>query len=449
MIKSLKGRITAFFLALISVYFAINLTFLLNHINNEKRDNLEILLSHALSESMDYIKEKQDKTELGFLYNIPHMTSVLKKSGAREIEFFFSDEKYEPKEYEIAVSKRLKNGTYFNLKSDDSEVRKYILEATQALIFQHLGYLVLVGILGVYFINRLLLPLGHLANQCKNYQDGNKFYLNDKNVGSEIKQIEHALNALVSRFDELRKKDNEIFATATHELKTPMAIIKARVEKYSENLKYAKESFISDINEDIKRLYLEVKSILYFNIFDFDEKAVFSVKGEISEAISKVDLLLKNRGLRVEILGDDFMLESRRNLFVKMFMSIFENAIAYAKMGTKIEISIEDSGESGVESVAESSLDSAESVESRVKSGESRAESALNSSGESLDSAESSTDSSKSRKIIRVKNEQGGEVNLFSSKLGIKILEKISKELDFSFEIIKDDKFYEVVIYFN
>lgn len=393
-INSLKSKITIFFLILTSIYFLINLAITLNYINNEKREDLQILLSHALSESYDYIKKYQDKTNLSFLYDIPHMTSVLEKSGARDIKFFFSAEKYHPKDNEIAVFKQLRNGTYFNLKSNDSVVKKHIIDTAITMIFQHLAYLVIIGILGIYFINKLLLPLGHLAEQSKNYKDGNEFYLNDKNIGIEIEQIKTALNMLVRRFGELRKKDKEIFAAATHELKTPLAIIKARVEKYSENHKYTKDEFIKDIDEDIKRLYLEIKSILYFNIFDFDEKVIFSVREEICGSIEKVDLLLKNYKLDVKILGDDFNLEARKNLFIKMFMSIFENAITYTKTGTTIEVYIEN-------------------------------------------------------KTIKVKNKQGGKVNLFSSKLGIKILEKLSKELNFTFDIFKDSQDYEVIICFN
>lgn len=77
-----------------------------------------------------------------------------------------------------------------------------------------------------------------------------------------------------------------------------------------------------------------------------------------------------------------------------MFMSIFENAITYTKTGTTIEVYIEN-------------------------------------------------------KTIKVKNKQGGKVNLFSSKLGIKILEKLSKELNFTFDIFKDSQDYEVIICFN
>lgn len=193
----------------------------------------------------------------------------------------------------------------------------------------------------MYFIRKLLSPLIHLANKCKNYRSGNEFYSNHKNTADEIKQIESALNMLVHRFEELRIKDKEIFATATHELKTPLAIIKARVEKLQQSDEYKKEDFINDINKDIQRLYLEIQSMLYFNIFDFDEKEDISVLHTIKEAISKVDLLLKSRNLEVKIIGNDFTLQTRQNLFSKMFMSIFENAIAYAEQQSTIQITLD------------------------------------------------------------------------------------------------------------
>ena len=268
--KSLTNKITIFFLILTSIYFIINLILTLIYINNEKQQDLELLLSHALNESYDYVRKYQDKTNLAFLYDIPHMTSVLEASGARDISFFFSNNEYKAKNNEIAVSTQLPNGMYFNLKSSNTELKKYIYKQAIKLVLQHLIYLITIGIFGAYFIQRLLLPLNHLANQCKNYKSGNEFYTNYKNIGEEIKQIESALNMLVHRFEELRIKDKEIFASATHELKTPLAIIKARVEKLQQSDEYKKEDFINDINKDIQRLYLEIQSMLYFNIFDLN-----------------------------------------------------------------------------------------------------------------------------------------------------------------------------------
>lgn len=393
--SSLTAKITAFYLTLIALYFLINLAITIIYINNEQREDVEILLSHALSESLEYVRgERHGGVNLDFLYDIPHMTSVLKKIGAKDIEFFYSSEKYHAKSGEIAASKLIHSGSYLNLKSSDSEIRAHIMDTAITIFFQHLAYLVVVGVLGVYFINRLLSPLNHLAEQCKNYKDGNEFYLASKNTGSEIVQIKTALNALVARFEGFRKKDKEMVAAATHELKTPLAIIKARVEKFETSKNYTKSAFIAEINEDIKRLYLEIKGILYFNIFDYDEKSEFSVRSEILAAIAKVDLLLKNNKLLVQIKGEDFMVTARKNLFAKMFMSILENAIQYAARGTTIDISLEN-------------------------------------------------------KTLRIKNAQGGSANLFSSKLGTKILEKIATELDFTFEIHKDSEDYEVSICFN
>lgn len=392
-LDSLKSRITIFFLFLSSVYFIINIIFNIVYINNEKKEDLEILMSHALSESYDYVKKNKEKTNLAFLYDVPHMTSVLRKSGARDITFFFSEKPYKPQSNEIVVYKILSNGIYFNLKSTDSEIKKHIYQTILQSIFWHLVFLVVLGILGVYFIHRMLLPLSHIAEQCKNYKDGNEFYVNGKKPASEIYELMRALNMLVRRFKRLREKDKEIFNLATHELKTPLAISKARLDNYKENPNASKENFIKDMNDDIERLYLEIKSMLYFNIFDFDEKEEFSVLSQLQGCISKAQPLLKSRGLDISINGEDFSLQTRKNLFNKMFMSIFENALAYGKEDSTIQIRL-DMGQ------------------------------------------------------ISIKNERGNVANLFSSKLGIKILERLSNELGFSFEIKKDEEYYEVIVRF-
>lgn len=391
-VDSIKGRILVFLVVLFIIYFCFSLVVLLVYINKEEHDDLELMLAITLNESYQYVAEKQNETDLNILYNMPYMTAMLINKGARRVEFFFTDTEYRPKANEVAVFRQMENGKYFNIKCSDLEVKKYIVKTATMQLLQHLAYLVVILLLSVFFLSRLLRPLGILASQCRNYKDGDTF--SQHSALLEIKQIESALNILIHRLDELRKKDKEIFALAAHELKTPLAIIKARVERFSSSSKYTKKAFIGDINDDIKRLYLEIKTLLYFNVFDFDEKREFSARNAIDEVVKKVDILLKNRALKVEVKGDDFAVVAQKNLFDKMFIVLLENAIIYAKADSTIEIIMRDS-------------------------------------------------------TIIVKNAQGGEVNLFSSKLGNRILEKISSDLDFTFEIRKDSANYEVEIRFN
>lgn len=392
-LNSLKSKITCFFLLLISIYFIINTTTIILQICKAQTNNLEILLSHALHESFDYIKESGENTNLSFLYSIPHMVSVLEKSGAREIEFFFSKGQYQPKSNEISISKLLHNDIFFNIKSTTDELKKHIFNTAINYIAKHLVYLLIIGVLGVYFINKITIPLGHLAEQCRNYKDGSRFYLNEWSYSEEINQIKNSLNILTERFENLRKKDKEVFIQATHDLKTPLAIIKARVDGIDWD-KYRLTRFKDEIDDDLQRLYLEIKSILYFNIFDYDKLEYLSVKNELEEIVNKCEILLKARNLSAEIVGEDFKLHIRKNLFCKMLISMFENAMIYAKEGTTLSIKI-------------------------------------------------------GNHTIEMSNIKGSEINLFSSKLGVKILQKLSCELGFDFEVKNSNDLYLVIINFN
>lgn len=72
---------------------------------------------------VEEIKTKnQDKTNLTFLYDVPHMTSIREKRRKR-YTFFFSKDEYKAKNNEIAVSLQLQNKMHFNLKSSDIEIK--------------------------------------------------------------------------------------------------------------------------------------------------------------------------------------------------------------------------------------------------------------------------------------------------------------------------------------
>lgn len=394
---SLKARIVFLFFFLTAIVFTLNLTVAVNMFENEKRNDLQKVLTHATEESIDeYLPPDADeKTDISYLYDIPHNISILKDSDADSIRFIISKNMYIPTGKEVFGYSKTKNGLYLSCVSASAKIDAALSRYVENLLVKYTAYLVVMLAVSFVVLERLMRPLGALALRCRRYRDGDVFELSRQNYGSEICEVSDAFAALVERLGKYRKKEKELFKQAAHELKTPLAIMQARLDVYLSEDGYGKQEFVSEMNADIERLTKELKGVLFFESFDFEEPEELDIAAVLTKIFARMEILIKRFEVEVSVEGESFILSSPPRLFEKLLSALLENALTYAEHKSKIEIALD-----------------------------------------------------KTAKTICIKNKKGGEKYLFSSKIGQKILSRLSNEIGFIYKTTNDSDAYEVCLQF-
>ena len=241
-----------------------------------------------------------------------------------------------------------------------------------------------------------LTPLSKLAKQISAWKDDDPFELSVENGGSEIQELSFAFSNLIKRLDGFRKKEKELFREMAHELKTPLAIMKARIDVYENDDIADKKKFIGDLNNDVTRLTSELKSILFFESSDFDLETKFYVDEVLTEVIVKTEILAHRRGLHLFVCADNFEVSTSKKLFKKVLIVLIENALTYAKENSEIKINV-----------------------------------------------------TADKKLVSITNLKNKEKFLFSSKIGHKILNRITQVMNIKFEIFENDEIYCVNIFLD
>lgn len=395
--NSLKLKIALLFTLLIAVAFGLNLYIAIDTLKAEKIKDLQKVLSHATWESMDeYLpKDADDKLDISYLYKVPHNISIIDDSEADSIRFFITKSPYVPLENEIAEYVKLQSGYYLNCVSTDSKVNYSILRYTEKLLAKYLLFLLVVLAASVYCVHRLMKPLSALVVRCKEYRDGVQFDIQKDGCPSEICAVADAFSALIRRLENYRKREKELFKEAAHELKTPLALMRARLDVYEDDDGYPKDKFAKELGSDIERLSSELRSVLFFETSDFEESMEFEICDLTSEVVSKMEILSRRRQITIEARCEKTHIHTKKRLFQKLLGALLENAMTYAKEGSSIRIELD----------------------------------------------------AKERKLC-IKNEKGGEKYMFSSKIGERILKRVSLELGLEYELIEKDDIYEVCLRF-
>lgn len=397
-IGSLKIQISLLFSLLIAIAFSVNWSVATQTMEGEKIEDLEEVLHHVLIESTDeYITGPLDATsDLSFLYVIPHNRMILNGSEASHVKFLLLSSPYRAHEHEISVSVWLSNGLYLNAISDDLNVRTSVEKYSEKLLVRYAYSLLAILIVSILLLSYYMRPLGILAQKARGWKNGDPFEFSLDHPGKEIEEVSDAFSALIRRLEGYRTKEKELFKEAAHELKTPLALMRSRLDVYEKNEEYPKLRVVAELGNDIERLSAELKNVLFLESSDFEDPVSVNLNRILRTIISKVDILAQRKRLQIHLPTQNFEVYASEKLLKKVLTALVENAMTYAAEGSMIGIEIDPL-----------------------------------------------------RRSLSVANDVGEEKYLFSSRIGEKMLKRLSQELHYTYEIFQNGTQYKIDLIFQ
>lgn len=165
---------------------------------------------------------------------------------------------------------------------------------------------------------------------------------------STMKELETANQQLtkdVQKFQRLEEQHRNFFAAVSHELKTPLTILKGQLENmilgfgdYQNHGKYLPQALKSA--EDIEYLVKEILSITKMETMNIGGSLeTLSLPDMISKLIADMKPLADEKNITIyQAVPDSISVSVNRNLFYKALSNILGNAIRHSKTGAEIYI---------------------------------------------------------------------------------------------------------------
>lgn len=337
---SLKFKIALIFAFGLAIAFSINLLIAIKTIHTQKEEDVEKVLTHLLVESNDeYISsELTPSSDLNFLYTIPHNMMILSDSEVNSLRFMISTNPYRTNEKFIVSSIKLANNYYLNAISDHRKIDEVTYKYTQVLIFRYVVSLIVILLIAIVALDFYMKPLEQLAIKTKMWKRENPYDFVLDDASSEIKEVSSAFDGLVRRLESYRKKEAELFKEAAHELKTPLALMRSRLDVYEASDHYEKEKFIAELGQDIERLTRELKNVLFLESSDFEESSTIDIIHIFKTLERKMNILIQRKGLKLELPIHSFDVVASEKLLFKVLSALLENAITYARENSVVEV---------------------------------------------------------------------------------------------------------------
>lgn len=209
------------------------------------------------------------------------------------------------------------------------------------------------AVIGYFFVGRALLPMLFIINKTKKIEVLN---LEERvpvpATQDEIWQLADTINHLLSRLHKSFKSQERFIQDASHQLKTPLAIIKGELEVFRSEARTEKETaqFFESISQEINFLVKLTNDLLILARIDSGAIPFSFKKNRIDEVLlsqtSRLSKLAVLKKISLQINFDSFENETEDALSVLcdpdllgvLFYNLIENAIKYSPENSTIHI---------------------------------------------------------------------------------------------------------------
>jgi len=215
------------------------------------------------------------------------------------------------------------------------------------IIWVFLAFIILITLIAdQYFTRYILYPLDRIINKLRNTSSPVLF---DKKpietTTSDFQQLDETLILLMKKMEDLLQKEKDITVNISHELMTPISILRSKLENILLQTKQDEET-ASRIEESLKtlhRLKTLVNSLLLIARLEskqYMKNEQVPVNEVLSEIIDEITPVAREREIVTEFLRrDEFILgNANRSLIFSMFYNVVNNAVKNSESKGKVRI---------------------------------------------------------------------------------------------------------------
>lgn len=207
----------------------------------------------------------------------------------------------------------------------------------------------LSGVIAYFVSGRSLRPLCRFSAQAESVQMKNlsEARLSEDTI-PEFQVLSRSINQMLQRLSEGFDAQRQFVGNAAHELRTPLALMQARVDLYErENPAPSPETTeaLALIKEQTERLSRTVKTLLDMSELETIPRTDRIELGPmIEEVLTDLEPLAEEKHITLTQAGENLTLVGSDVLLYRMLFNLVENAIKYNRPNGRVAVSVAQEG---------------------------------------------------------------------------------------------------------
>lgn len=200
-------------------------------------------------------------------------------------------------------------------------------------------------------VRRGLRPLNRLAAKIEARKPHALEPIDEAGIPVEIRPVVEALNGLLDRLQRALASESRFTANAAHELQTPLAAIKAEVQRYQRQVggDVQGREMLERISARVSRAISTVTQLLTLARLDPEQefqREQVELNDLLLESIAEQGGVAMDRELDIQVSErPGIVIEAHRDWLEIMLRNLVGNAFRHAPMGSAIDIALSRSGE--------------------------------------------------------------------------------------------------------
>lgn len=215
--------------------------------------------------------------------------------------------------------------------------------------FESVFYMLLVifggGVLTYYASGKVLKPLDTLNSQIKNRTVHNLSETMDiPSTNDEIAELTQSFNEMTDKLNDAFMMQSRFSANAAHELRTPLAVLKTKLDVFKKKNTHSTEEYDALINVFEKQT--QRLSELVFTLLDMTnmnggfENETICLKDVFEDIVFELSHIADEQEVKLYLDCADSVVYGNTDLLYQAFYNLVENGIKYNIDGGKVMIKV-------------------------------------------------------------------------------------------------------------
>lgn len=202
--------------------------------------------------------------------------------------------------------------------------------------------LLLFGFVGYELLKKYLRPLEKISHKTSQIKQPKQLSLRlqEEAPTEELQEIVSAFNSMLSRLENVFKTEHEFFSQAAHTLKTPLAVLRAKIDGFSKYSQVQKNELKAIIDEAVETIH----DLLFISRLETDsglQLETVKISSLVAEYVELAKSLGQERQVMIQSNIEPALLIRANTILVKRAIgNIIHNAVEYVNDSGEINIQL-------------------------------------------------------------------------------------------------------------
>ncbi len=243
------------------------------------------------------------------------------------------------------------------------DIEEALLQLLQILIIAVPLTIVFAGGGGVFLAKRAFKPVEQMANTAREIEESDLSRRIDVKTKDELGMLASTLNQMIERLERAFQRQKEFTSDASHELRAPLAVIKAEaslaLEKDRDPQAYRKS--LEAVSQEADNMSVVINQLLTLARADAEKERLEFIKLDMAEFLRDLcvdmEILCREKGLRLHLERfDKLLVRGNKRGLKNLIHNLLSNAIRYTPKGGAISVMLRKKGNMAVVSVTDTGI---------------------------------------------------------------------------------------------